>query len=163
MIFSPSSYTKGCILSGCIELNTSIGSPPHIRGTQWGLGVGPIGHRLTPMHAGKTDPETDSSQKHAAHPHACGENARCLETSMCHLGSPPHIRGTRLPATTMSSRARLIPAHTGKTQLIVWIISSPSAHPRAYREYLIRSGACPCLDGSSPHIQGIHLATRHDA
>lgn len=63
---------------------------------------------------------------------------------------------------TVTPHAWLIPVYTGNTSEMGTNLLTDSAHPRVYREY----EGCACQDaegvGSSPCIQGIHLATRHD-
>ncbi len=68
---------------------------------------------LIPARAGSTDPETDSAQKHAAHPRSRGEHFEVLTHIDEHGGSSPLARGAqRVPAGLLRG-LRLIPARAG--------------------------------------------------
>ena len=79
------------------------------------------------------------------------------------MGSSPRIRGKRHSSYDVPQELRLIPAHTGKANIDSPAYNPSEAHPRAYREYLPSGTISLVVWGSSPRIQGIHSATRHDA
>ena len=72
--------------------------------------------RLIPAHAGKTASQPRESCSLAAHPRSRGENGERRGASMSIGGSSPLTRGKRIRTVAMRPRARLIPAHAGKTR-----------------------------------------------
>ena len=72
-----------------------IGSPPRMRGKRV----------LIPC----------SLSAHRDHPRACGENGSALFGKCLTLGSPPRMRGKLVSDGVPGRRARITPAHAGKT------------------------------------------------
>ena len=69
-----------------------------------------------------------------AHPRSRGENAAIRLTGEDREGSSPLTRGKpRLVRLTVGG-ARLIPAHAGKTLMVVIMVSCLWAHPRSRGE-----------------------------
>ena len=73
--------------------------------------------RLIPAHAGKTIAPDILSAPIAAHPRSRGENAISDLAATLAGGSSPLTRGKRRADRAQCARARLIPAHAGKTDL----------------------------------------------
>ena len=71
--------------------------------------------RLIPAHAGKTSVKVMDGVLPRAHPRSRGENHRSATRSSGVTGSSPLTRGKRWPRGWPARRARLIPAHAGKT------------------------------------------------
>ena len=70
---------------------------------------------LIPAHAGKTHPRDGARDTLPAHPRSRGENRRRPRGGHRIPGSSPLTRGKRACFVRRTMRARLIPAHAGKT------------------------------------------------
>ena len=84
------------------------GKPPRRRGR-------PTRARLIPAHAGKTLAENRRVDCPQAHPRSRGENSMRLSNRIPEDGSSPLTRGKPDLQVPHTYRARLIPAHAGKT------------------------------------------------
>ncbi|EFF79637.1 hypothetical protein HMPREF0970_01432 [Schaalia odontolytica F0309] len=94
---------------------SSQGSSPLTRGKR-GSSCGARHWRgLIPAHAGKTVPERAGVEGDEAHPRSRGENWSMISPSESVSGSSPLTRGKRNRGRHRGRRARLIPAHAGKT------------------------------------------------
>ena len=91
------------------------GSSPLTRGKQLQGQVATPGVGLIPAHAGKTPPSRRAGAGGRAHPRSRGENEERLVASPRLTGSSPLTRGKRDKPRRVFLRARLIPAHAGKT------------------------------------------------
>ena len=89
-----------------------------------------------------------------AHPRSRGENSNRGEKVAGAFGSSPLTRGKHLQLPELRRRARLIPAHAGKT--IERRARSPprAAHPRSRGENVSGAHVGPVLHGSSPLTRG---------
>ena len=109
---------------------------------------------LIPAHAGKTPPDPLACHRRRAHPRSRGENILCPKLATCLHGSSPLTRGKPLTSEFSRPRARLIPAHAGKTAIRLRPRSSRTAHPRSRGEnwssLAMRAGEM----GSSPLTRG---------
>ena len=138
------------------------------RGLRWdGAGPAPRGRgkrrepvpsfldaRLIPARAGKTSCPSKPYAPSAAHPRACGENARVVHRPGRGCGSSPRVRGKRR-AGRVGARCRgLIPARAGKTPTTSRPAFPRQAHPRACGENSknVANAAASC--GSSPRVRG---------
>ena len=130
------------------------GSSPLTRGKPRSIRSLSRARRLIPAHAGKTRSRCSRSSTSEAHPRSRGENlgpsARCRVPG----GSSPLTRGKRGRAVRAPRRARLIPAHAGKTAEQFTSTPSIQAHPRSRGEngWWQPSGAR--FFGSSPLTRG---------
>ena len=95
-----------------------LGSSPLTRGKRFGGfgGVSRVG--LIPAHAGKTGCLGRIGGRRGAHPRSRGENIVRLWGRVERAGSSPLTRGKPRRPPQPVPRARLIPAHAGKTQVI---------------------------------------------
>ena len=109
---------------------------------------------LIPAHAGKTERAGDARHDHAAHPRSRGENAGVNSPILHASGSSPLTRGKPGFLTIDEVRARLIPAHAGKTCSPPPPSRSTRAHPRSRGENWRPSGSTPQRAGSSPLTRG---------
>ena len=110
--------------------------------------------RLIPAHAGKTESCAAHTDCCGAHPRSRGENPHVvLEPSLCH-GSSPLTRGKHFSDRHFAARARLIPAHAGKTCSPPPPRRSTWAHPRSRGENLVPAGRMVIGGGSSPLTRG---------
>ena len=130
------------------------GSPPRMRGKHIAKAYAANKSRITPAHAGKTMEEADSDGGWSDHPRACGENASPRTGMLCGIGSPPRMRGKRLPHSCGITALRITPAHAGKTRDICARSRSAEDHPRACGENtgLVMSGCA--YPGSPPRMRG---------
>ena len=117
---------------------------------------------LTPAHTGNTSMRISAVWGFSAHPRTYGEHLPAPGVPDSQIGSSPHIRGTQVPVSHVAGANRLIPAHTGNTHSTGTQPAPKAAHPRTYGEHLQGYRLTRPGRGSSPHIRGTHLATRHD-
>ena len=110
--------------------------------------------RITPAHAGKTDPGILSVRVLRDHPRACGENKMCPAPCLLHAGSPPRMRGKLLSNACGSLPARITPAHAGKTRGCAEFRQSGWDHPRACGENCVRLLVSLIQTGSPPRMRG---------
>ena len=126
--------SRGENIQGEDASHVRAGSSPLTRGKRvyrcevWGL------VRLIPAHAGKTQRAAPGSSRRTAHPRSRGENPRSGALFVLPVGSSPLTRGKRESPGLDAVKARLIPAHAGKTR--VQVIPAPRllAHPRSRGE-----------------------------
>ena len=89
-----------------------------------------------------------------AHPRVCGENIVKVISLLPSLGSSPRMRGKRMPFSTLSEDAGLIPAYAGKTMRRNQSRSSGGAHPRVCGENVEVAMRGRHITGSSPRMRG---------
>ena len=77
--------------------------------------VGDLSVGLIPAHAGKTLQRSARHDHQRAHPRSRGENGPVLIPRQATPGSSPLTRGKLDDGQAHQARARLIPAHAGKT------------------------------------------------
>ena len=92
-----------------------------------------------------------------AHPRSRGENAIPLKASVSGPGSSPLTRGKRRLRQVPAGRARLIPAHAGKTTAATGPGGSCTAHPRSRGENRRAHSSAVSVSGSSPLTRGKRL------
>ena len=121
----------------CLMLQPLIGSPPQVRGKQFGKLIKINGIRITPAGAGKTGTLLDTFFAEQDHPRRCGENKacnseiilsmwitpagagktyQCFAFCACCNGSPPQVRGKPLQNRMKRSPPGITPAGAGKTR-----------------------------------------------
>ena len=112
------------------------GSSPLTRGKPGVYAIDGEREGLIPAHAGKTSGIHPGLRSLAAHPRSRGENREDLCISEHANGSSPLTRGKLCGVVTLQLKARLIPAHAGKTSF-PWPRSPRfAAHPRSRGENL---------------------------
>ena len=109
---------------------------------------------LIPAHAGKTRHTLCPSSSGTAHPRSRGENDRRRASTFFSSGSSPLTRGKRATRCARRVRARLIPAHAGKTQMLRIGPLRRAAHPRSRGENGRNSAFFGLFPGSSPLTRG---------
>ena len=113
-----------------------------------------IGYRITPAHAGKTFSVPLSSGRFQDHPRACGENRNCPKAKQKAHGSPPRMRGKRVPTGAAMPLPGITPAHAGKTSAGGLGMNAIKDHPRACGEN-INAALNQRIDiGSPPRMRG---------
>ena len=138
------------------------GSSPCIQGIRLRWGLISLRTRLIPVYTGNTEIPSPPCHGHAAHPRVYREYGVEFKCHNVSSGSSPCIQGIPgIPVCTVLL-CRLIPVYTGNTRAAPARMRKASAHPRVYREYQDSFFVRGHMAGSSPCIQGIHLATRHD-
>ena len=90
--------------------------------------------RLIPAHAGKTVVACRIMVWYGAHPRSRGENAASALGDLGAKGSSPLTRGKLCGVVTLQLKARLIPAHAGKTSTRKRSHRAARAHPRSRGE-----------------------------
>ena len=89
-----------------------------------------------------------------AHPRSRGENVSALPPATALRGSSPLTRGKPASLVPALRSHRLIPAHAGKTDVIVPLIVQVRAHPRSRGENTRTVIGPPPRRGSSPLTRG---------
>ena len=132
----------------------SGGSPPRMRGKPVHCVADPALDRITPAHAGKTAGVAALGTGIADHPRACGENFvhRLAPSSIA--GSPPRMRGKRPRGHLYVGRARITPAHAGKTSPTYALKLLMTDHPRACGENFSFPWKRDPTFGSPPRMRG---------
>ena len=131
-----------------------LGSPPRMRGKQSSAPSQSIIVRITPAHAGKTHRISLRLSRSADHPRACGENRSFVALFYYIPGSPPRMRGKRLPKCRENPRRRITPAHAGKTIKKRTAIAMRPDHPRACGENFAIDMSLYNSPGSPPRMRG---------
>ena len=130
------------------------GSSPLTRGKP-SLAIQTPAHAgLIPAHAGKTNINYGYFPRHRAHPRSRGENASMRMDVSSELGSSPLTRGKPCLGWSAGSVLRLIPAHAGKTVVVVGVAGVCAAHPRSRGENPPIAWSDPTPPGSSPLTRG---------
>ena len=110
--------------------------------------------RLIPAHAGKTGGDASRGTRVWAHPRSRGENFPSLVDAQPRWGSSPLTRGKLQERRVLRQRARLIPAHAGKTGGDASRGTRVWAHPRSRGENFPSLVDAQPRWGSSPLTRG---------
>ena len=110
--------------------------------------------RITPAYAGKTPAPQRAHRPGKDHPRVCGENAISYPSCLRQAGSPPRMRGKRLPVSRFVVAARITPAYAGKTPPPCLFAGARQDHPRVCGENFSRPTSCPFQKGSPPRMRG---------
>ena len=130
------------------------GSSPRIRGECAFDGCADAHAGIIPANTGRITLSSAATTCGRDHPREYGENVVATQTLRDRGGSSPRIRGECVKSKTSYTRARIIPANTGR---IVDMTKTPPHgwdHPREYGENLSWTRACARVAGSSPRIRG---------
>ena len=136
------------------DISSYRGSPPRVRGKGTRQRGEPLGGRITPACAGKTDAISDYSVSLSDHPRVCGENCIVHCPRACDCGSPPRVRGKLQVFGRLYLAHRITPACAGKTSSSSRFFSASTDHPRVCGEnfnFLTCTGA---FYGSPPRVRG---------
>ena len=106
-----------------VEIPTSAGSPPHLRGKHDFFVIYHTNNGITPAPAGKTSLSSTLVNCFKDHPRTCGENQSRLSRNISDWGSPPHLRGKRFLDNQKYVGVRITPAPAGKTSLAMKEVS----------------------------------------
>ena len=130
------------------------GSSPLTRGKLEMRLLGRRGLGLIPAHAGKTINLSKQFSVYRAHPRSRGENYGVEIELFDGYGSSPLTRGKHSHGLPRIPVRRLIPAHAGKTVVILPIWRSAPAHPRSRGENRYLHVLDNAEYGSSPLPRG---------
>ena len=110
--------------------------------------------RITPAHAGKSQPCQALPGRTQDHPRACGE--KIINSMICDfdLGSPPRMRGKDEDAKEVGKEKGITPAHAGKRILWQLIPDLLKDHPRACGEKSRSELYSALMKGSPPRMRG---------
>ena len=133
---------------------TDHGSSPLTRGKRFSVGAGLRIVRLIPAHAGKTTRMPSTASSREAHPRSRGENNGTSGTGVDFPGSSPLTRGKPAKTWQDTVKARLIPAHAGKTPEVNVSHFTYPAHPRSRGENELNELIGDSDQGSSPLTRG---------
>ena len=130
------------------------GSSPLTRGKRSTTRASDLEERLIPAHAGKTESLVRVIDETPAHPRSRGENSDSFFAAVIAMGSSPLTRGKRGARAHEAARARLIPAHAGKTGRPGPRRRGGPAHPRSRGENDLVTRFFQGRPGSSPLTRG---------
>ena len=130
------------------------GSSPLTRGKLHLIDVLNTDQRLIPAHAGKTMRLSQQGLITRAHPRSRGENFKHGIEAPLDLGSSPLTRGKRRRRAGGRHPLRLIPAHAGKTGMVLLGETVIQAHPRSRGENGLSKPRQRADLGSSPLTRG---------
>ena len=130
------------------------GSSPLTRGKLACFGRADAFPGLIPAHAGKTELPRSAGSHHRAHPRSCRENRTGVFQDIPEHGSSPLMQGKPNRGVPGHPRARLIPAHAGKTLISNGEIPKGRAHPRSCGENVMSHAARLRRWGASPLTRG---------
>ena len=130
------------------------GSSPRVRGKLIGCAGVRVDDGLIPACAGKTVNIPHCICEEPAHPRACGENREIEFFGWYEQGSSPRMRGKPVDDFQLDRAGGLIPAHAGKTNVLVLQLSNRGAHPRACGENDHEIEDAIREMGSSPRMRG---------
>ena len=131
-----------------------MGSSPLTRGKRQDAHGGDIAVGLIPAHAGKTALVIGVLKARGAHPRSRGENGTHSDLAYVTEGSSPLTRGKLDFAHVVLAVCGLIPAHAGKTALVIGVLKARGAHPRSRGENGTHSDLAYVTEGSSPLTRG---------
>ena len=116
--------------------NPVQGSPPRMRGKAI-LRSSPaqlVG--ITPAYAGKRSACSPPSPHSRDHPRVCGEKVLNTFIMVCHVGSPPRMRGKVPKVCELRYIVGITPAYAGKRQELLSCRMNRKDHPRVCGEKL---------------------------
>ena len=130
------------------------GSSPHTRGARIVRTSVAFPMRIIPAYAGSTKKHGTPHPKRPDHPRIRGEHSISHCRHPRPIGSSPHTRGARHPATGSGLRPGIIPAYAGSTVCPSRSSNGRGDHPRIRGEHLAGLGRVIGGVGSSPHTRG---------
>ena len=136
---------------------TMEGSPPRMRGKAI-LRSSPaqlVG--ITPAYAGKRSACSPPSPHSRDHPRVCGEKVLNTFIMVCHVGSPPRMRGKALTDPCIALCHGITPACAGKRRSIGRLSQPTRDHPRVCGEKCSSVRSASHRRGSPPRMRGKDL------
>ena len=141
-------------VSLCTRYPHRLGSPPRVRGTEFGAKYALNPLRITPACAGNS--VLADMEKHVAmdHPRVCGEQWSSAAALRCLLGSPPRVRGTVGESKEKLAQNRITPACAGNRLRYRCMSGMVGDHPRVCGEQRSPAHAPGQPPGSPPRVRG---------
>ena len=114
--------------------DTSVGSPPRVRGTVGDVDdvYGDVG--ITPACAGNSIEELKNSVLNKDHPRVCGEQEQETSKVVAFAGSPPRVRGTEPIQGDLGQDLGITPACAGNRLSQSTLRATWKDHPRVCGE-----------------------------
>ena len=131
------------------------GSPPHTRGIPRSCQSDSRRTRITPAHAGNTQPVPCPCHCDRDHPRTRGEYSIPISDMTKAQGSPPHTRGILAIFQIYRCFFGITPAHAGNTLFYSFCKLKYWDHPRTRGEYFVYNLIVSYCGGSPPHTRGI--------
>ena len=110
--------------------------------------------RITPAYAGKTQRGLSQGRLPGDHPRVCGENRLGEGELGKERGSPPRMRGKRIPRPARQKPHGITPAYAGKTHAFPFLSICKQDHPRVCGENQARREPRQSAPGSPPRMRG---------
>ena len=132
----------------------ATGSPPRMRGKEPTPVVVVVSPGITPAHAGKRFLVRPCWLGSWDHPRACGEKCIFEHSLKMFVGSPPRMRGKAETSNDDKAKARITPAHAGKSRQRGHLPGQKKDHPRACGEKGSNLFYSVYVEGSPPRMRG---------
>ena len=113
---------------------------------------------ITPACAGNTLAGLNKMIAITDHPRMCGEHLLESQAFAILVGSPPHVRGTRLCECNRLCRIGITPACAGNTLRLRSPDDPDWDHPRMCGEHRSKIKSVNPPAGSPPHVRGTPVA-----
>ena len=130
------------------------GSPPRVRGKDFGGAAQPNQNGITPACAGKSQPHYRFRQCPRDHPRVCGEKTSARILLITSAGSPPRVRGKAYLRGNGNLQNRITPACAGKSVTDGITFFRSEDHPRVCGEKGGGGGGDDNTIGSPPRVRG---------
>ena len=140
-------------ISGVVEWRI-FGPSPRVWGKQLLQHIPRQTFRTIPTRVGKTPTSSRPSGRPLDHPHACGENLRSRNHSVCFCGPSPRVWGKQLHYQVRKRDLRTIPTRVGKTHHRNESLLPRTDHPHACGENTPHREAADAVLGPSPRVWG---------
>ena len=127
--------TCGEYLPAAREIAITPGSAPHMRGIRGSAALRRARQRISPAHAGNTQPRSAAVASRGDQPRTCGEYGDIGRVGRLRRGSAPHMRGILRAGQGTFQRRRISPAHAGNTAAAAYRIRNATDQPRTCGEY----------------------------
>ncbi len=131
-----------------------LGSPQHARGNICCIHVPFIHPLITPACAGNIRQPLRKSTWLWDHPRIRGEHRALLRFVTCHVGSPPHTRGTSVKRRGNGQGTGITPAYAGNIRTGFSSSVTGGDHPRIRGEHRSIISSSSSQAGSPPHTRG---------
>ena len=98
-----------------VRVDSSVGSPPPMRGKGYSSDRQTEQSRITPAYAGKSHKNENGDTEFEDHPRLCGEKIFRFASDGEIIGSPPPMRGKVDIVFILCYNKRITPAYAGKS------------------------------------------------
>ena len=132
----------------------NVRSPPRVWGQRHGPNRVPGTGRFTPTRVGTTPSRRVPGRAGPVHPHACGDNGRCVAQPCDASGSPPRVWGQRQHVQAVPERVWFTPTRVGTTVADPGCLRHRAVHPHACGDNGRAPHPEPHRRGSPPRVWG---------